>query len=152
MARLKEDDAFCREVLAADEEARWRLIAAAGFERTLEESAAERERLSDQELVEVTGGSTRGGVDTVYCILGDPCALGGPCGSLDITPPCAPVSACRSHRGRGHGFPLAGRAGARLDPPAPGVGESRDQQGKEWWRGAELNCRHRDFQSSSPTK
>ena len=87
MARLKEDDTFRREVLAADEEARGRLIAEAGFECTREENAAERERLSDQALSEVTCGSTCGRGDTACCILGDPCALGGPCGSPGITPP-----------------------------------------------------------------
>lgn len=59
IARLKDDEAFRDEIIAApDEEARWRIIAAAGFDCTAEELATEDERLSKQQLVEISGGRT----------------------------------------------------------------------------------------------
>ena len=111
MARLKEDDTFRREVLAADEEARGRLIAEAGFECTREENAAERERLSDQALSEVTCGSTCGRGDTP------------PAASLGTRAPWeAPAAVRASHRREplsAHADPTADVVTASRSPAAP---------------------------------
>jgi predicted ribosomally synthesized peptide with nif11-like leader len=57
ISRLKDDDAFREKVMAATEgEERWRIISAAGFGCTPEELAAERERLTDRQLGDVSGG------------------------------------------------------------------------------------------------
>jgi predicted ribosomally synthesized peptide with nif11-like leader len=57
IARLKGDVAFRDEVMAAEGgDARWRIISEAGFDCTPEEFAAERGRMSDEQLGEVTGG------------------------------------------------------------------------------------------------
>jgi predicted ribosomally synthesized peptide with nif11-like leader len=59
IARLKHDEVFRGEVMAAPEgEERWKVISAAGFDCSPEELAAERERLTDQQLGEVNGGSS----------------------------------------------------------------------------------------------
>jgi predicted ribosomally synthesized peptide with nif11-like leader len=57
ISRLKDDGAFRDEVMAApDGETRWQIISAAGFDCTAGEFAAARERLSDEQLGEVSAG------------------------------------------------------------------------------------------------
>jgi predicted ribosomally synthesized peptide with nif11-like leader len=56
IARLKDDEAFRGEVMAAEGEERWRIVTDAGFDCTPDEVSTERERLTDDELGEIDAG------------------------------------------------------------------------------------------------
>ena len=56
IARLRDDEAFRDEVMAAEGEERWKIVTGAGFDCTPDEVAGVRERLTDDELGQVVAG------------------------------------------------------------------------------------------------